>query len=114
MISKPWQTFDIYDRHGTAASRHLNLKKFPENQVEQAMIVIQDCNMASEYIRLIIFDQDNKTYFAVFSLEKQPCSVPLKELKVGDVVTYLKNNKKYIVIDRYSDEKFAKVLELQK
>ena len=113
MISKPWQTFDIYDRHSTAASRHVSLSDFPKDQVEQAAIVIQDCNIGGAYIRLIVFDQHNRTFFQVFSLDKQPFSTALTNLKAGDVVTYLENKKKYIVTDRYSDEKYAKVLELQ-
>lgn len=109
----PWRKFDYLKEYmWWASSNHLNMLKFSKYEVPRSFVLIQECNMAGPYIRIIAYDIENKTYFQVSAPNDKswPFSLQLSEMKAEDTVAY-KDGTHYKVLDRFQNNEYIKVLE---
>lgn len=110
--NKPWNKVNKNDRSWFLSSNHNS--KFRKdkdtevkNDVIDAFIIVQDCNMAGEYQRIIAWKNEDR-YFDVATDKNWYFSKKMDSLSLGTLVNDNRSELEYKVV--YS-ERFYKVLE---
>jgi len=107
-MEKPWNNVNKNDYKWFRSSNHhyLNILNVNTKNID-AFIIVQDCNMAGEYYR-IVFWIDNERFFDTTRKEKWFFDSPMENLELNNIITDKRTNTKYIVT---FSEKFYKILE---
>lgn len=107
-MENPWNNVDKNDYKWFRSSNHLyrNILDPNTNNID-AFIIVQDCNMAGEYYR-IVFWIDNERFFDTSRKEKWFFDIPMENLALNNIVTDKRTNDKYKVT---FSEIYYKILE---
>lgn len=105
-MEKPWNNINKNDHVWFRSSNH-RYGNFKTLSNIDAIIIVQDCNMAGEYFRVISWI-NNDHYFNTMSHRDWSFDIKLDKMVLNSVVTELANNKKFKVT--HSDM-YYKILE---